>query len=468
MNALEMPERYSEEGETGTLGAALQDPVRVVRLARQLGLTTASFWKPAHKQVWQAITTLVDTKGHADTLLVTDWLREQGWLDGVGGPQALDGLVDRTPTVAHAEHYLALVRARWTAREAQAALAEALSAAGSAESGEAVATDVVARMMALLQQRRRQRTNRELMDQSITEWEAAARGEAPAIGLPLPWDAMTELTCGLPVGLTLLAGATSSGKTTAESQIATWLAMQKMPVGRITLDMTHKRLLQRDLCRTAGVSLPMLKFGHAGKSGFRMEKLHDARDVLSEIPMLICDTAVDIADICGLARSWKLEHGIRLLTVDHVQLVQASALGHAQSDRVAKVSYVSAMLKALSLELEMPVLALSQLRRRDPKVKHWEPKLDDLRDSGCLEQDANLAMFFYIDFEKRAEMEKRKPGWTKKQRPIWGEVMKNQDGETGRIPYWMYPAYFRHEEIQGEEHVGGMFALTEAVDVELP
>ena len=254
----------------------------------------------------------------------------------------------------------------------------------------------------------------------------------------LPWETLTELLCGLEPGLTLLAARPSRGKTTMEDQVALWTAAKGLKVGRITLDSTREELLQRAMCRKAGVSLPKLKWGYAGRS--QLAAVREAKDLLQDYGMMFDDTSREIRQICTRARAWKMRHGLDLLTVDYVQLIDASEMGYRASDANARVGYVSKTLKGLALELRVPVLALSQLNRAVEKEGR-EPQLSDLRDSGSLEQDAAKVLF---------TAKARKVEEFKQLRPVWVDVAKNQDGETGKLEFWLYPHYFRFERAQND------------------
>jgi replicative DNA helicase len=138
----------------------------------------------------------------------------------------------------------------------------------------------------------------------------------------------------------------------------------------------------------------------------------------------------------------KAKRGIGLMTVDYIQLVRATDMGRSEWDTVARVTHVSNRLKDLSLSLHLPILALCQLSRAVEKDGR-DPQLSDLRDSGAIEQDAQKVIFLYVNGKKREEMEKAVPTATKHKRPVVANVMKHKDGETGIVPFWLYPPYFR-------------------------
>jgi replicative DNA helicase len=278
-----------------------------------------------------------------------------------------------------------------------------------------------------------------LMADSLRRWRDAAEKKTPAIGLYTPWSPLTYLMSGFETGLTILAGRPSAGKTTLEDQCCQYLAMRGKAVARVTLDSTRQELLERSICRIAGVSLPKLKFGFGRRD--QLANAERAAVDLSAAPVHINDSERDIMGICAYARAMRRKHGIAMLTVDYIQLIEAAEMGSNEWNTVARVSYVSRKLKALSFELGIPVLVLSQLSRAVEKEDR-EPQLSDLRDSGAIEQDAAKVIFLYVDPPKRKEMEAKEPGATKHKRPVVVNVMKHKNGKTGALPFWLYPAYF--------------------------
>jgi len=439
---------HSEEAEQGALGAILLEPERLIRVAvSEMGVKPEAFYVPACRLVYEAVLEMADGRARAiDVLTVSEHLGRQGRLENVGGQQFLERLVDATPTAAHGEYYLDIVRQKAILRGGIAICREQEQAAYRAELGDAFAKASAEKFLALVGDTRQALTNAARMDAAVERWRKAKSGEK-AIGLQTPWGLLDELTCGLEVGLTLLAARPSQGKTTMEDQLCCYAAGQGIPVGRITLDSTADELLQRALCRLAGVSLPKLKFGFAGER--QLGLVEQARDTLGDYPMLISDTDRELRQICATARAWKMRHDIQLLTLDFIQLVNVAEMGRSQWDRNTRVTYVSGMLKSLSLELGIPILALSQLRRfTDGKSR--EPELEDLRDSGSLEQDAHKVLFLYRYDKKAKAMDLAHPGATKKKRPAWADVQKHKDGQTGRVALWLRPHYFRFDQAQGE------------------
>ena len=441
---------HSEEAERGALGAMLQEALRLLPVAGRLGVTPESFYVPAHRLVCEAIFGVVNEKRVADALTVEEWLRRTGDMDRIGGVRLLYRLIDETPAAAHGEYYLDIVRQKQVLRDVVQICGEAQRKCYEAERGDQLAGQTADRLAGVMEREGpREETNKEALAAVLAQYRAANAGEQTAMGLPVPWEDLHELLCGLEPGVTIVAGRASMGKTTLEDCVWMGLASQGEPVGRVTADSSRRSLLARAACRRAGVSMPKLKSGHARKS--QLQQFAEAKEVIQDYPIFINAADRDIGVICPWTRMMVKKYGIKLLTLDHVGLLTAAIMGNRQWDKVALVTYVSGELKRLAFELSLPVLLLVQLSRapaKDGKLR--APVLSDLRDSGALEQDAEKVVMVYRDEKKAREMEKERPGATKGLRPTWVDVQKHKDGETGRIPFWFRCSYFRFDQTTSE------------------
>jgi replicative DNA helicase len=445
---------FSEEAERALLGAVMLEPLRTAAVWQGMGISAEAFYVPAHRVVAGAIEVLMaDPRAVVDLVSVRETLATHGRLDGAGGLQFLTGLVDGTPTAAHAHFYAAKVRDRWMMRRAIEAARkieqEAFEWQGDAEPFVTAAPD---KFSGIVQRGRSDRTNAEVLEEQIVRWEDAKafqegdKSKAPAIGLATPWPELTGLMCGLEVGLTIVAGRPSAGKTTLEDSLATCVAATGKRVLRVSLDSSQAALLARAACRQAGVSMPKLKFGFARKS--QLSEVREAAKGIGALPMTIRTDLYDVAQIRQVAIQMARTDGLGLLTVDYVQQVQAAELGWQAGNTVAKTTHVSGRLKQLAYELGIPVVLLAQMSRAVETDGRAEPRLSDLRDSGALEQDADKVLFIYVDRKKRKEMEERELGATKHKRPIMFNLAKQKDGETGGMEMWMHAPYFRFEVAQ--------------------
>ena len=385
-----------------------------------------------------------------DLLTVSDQLKTKGELERVGGWEALNRLVDATPTSAHAGYYISIVRDKHILRGVIDGAREIEREAFSNENAGEVLAQAPGRFDHILDAVVTETSNLEVMDGLIQKWEDAASGKKTAMGILTPWDQLNKSMLGLEVGVTIVAGRPSAGKTTMEDAMAQAAAQDGIPVYRVTMDSSHESLMARAICRNSGVSLAKLKFGFAGKSKSNMLEVRAARDILGQLPLYIDTRATDIAQIRSEARRMKMKRGIGLVTVDYIQLIRAAEMGRSEWDTVARVTYVSRELKALAMDLNIPVVVLSQLSRL-VETEGREPKLSDLRDSGAIEQDANKVVFVYVDAKKRKEMDERSMGATKHKRPVWFNLMKHKDGECAAVAMWMYPPYFNFDQARCDE-----------------
>ena len=446
---------HSEDAEKGVIGSALLDYAVVVPEAiGKSGLKQDDFYVPALRTIWTAIVALHKLNRPIDLLTVTDQLLHDGMLERVGGSAMLNRIVDATPTSAHAPYYCDIVRKASSARKLIHECRETEREAYETQDADALVCAAPERFMRIIHTPNSEKTNLEVMAESRQRWLDASDGKKQAIGLETPWRAVTFMTCGFELGITIIAGRPSAGKTTFENQCADYIGGMDVPGYRVTLDSTRAELLERSMCREAEASLPKLKFGFGNKR--QHADIETASLRLAKLPLFIDDRTRDIAQIRARARAMKTKLGIKYLTVDYIQLVRAADMGRSEWDAVTRVTHVSSMLKDLSFELEIPVLVLCQLSRAVEKEGR-DPQLSDLRDSGAIEQDANKVIFLYVDLQKKNAMEKESPGATKHKRPVLCNLMKHKNGETGVIPLWLYPPYFRFQPAKFDAESGQMF-----------
>jgi len=443
---------YSEKAEQAAIGCMLMEPERVIPLAmNQMQLAADCFYVPIHEEIVAAIFEIYSDRGAVDQLILEEWFKTENKKSAVDAGLVLSSCVDEALTTAHAQHYLDIVRQTYIRRRTIEEARNTEREAHNQEDGEELIKTVPGKFLSIIRDVVHVEENIDVMTRLCDRWRIAKDGGEKAVGLPLPWPLLNELLCGLEPGLTILAARPSVGKTTIEDELSCYLASTGVPVGRVTLDSSREQLFSRSIARKARVSLPKMKFGFARES--QLQKANDAKDVLAKYPMHINDTDRDWQAIATWARMMKKRHGIKLLTLDYIQLVNTPELKQQQFNQVARVTHVSTSCKQLAAELGIPVLVLSQLSRGVEKDNR-EPRLSDLRDSGAIEQDAEKVIFAYWDVKERKDMEEMHPGATKTLRPTWLDVLKNKDGETGRLAYWMRPAYFLFEEI-ARDYQGG-------------
>lgn len=416
------------DAERAVLGAILLEPSTWPAIASQR-LTAEDFFRPAHSQVFQAIRTLAVRGQHIDTLTVVDELLRLGQLDAVGGAAAVSQLEAMLPTAAHASSYARLVREKAVLRRA-------------IETGRALAkqayrhqppVEVIHQAQAALSELAslaNAGNERPIVDRMATVAEVAnagVEGKDPPGALPTGFPAIDRYLRGgpRPGQFVLVAARPGMGKTIAGHQIAEHVADAGHTVTFISCEMSGPELLEREIARASRLTYDAWRLPQ--NSG---ALAHGAAIVAERKRLRIHDwPAIPIGELTALARREVKEHGTKLLVVDHLGLVKAS--DRYAGDRTNEVGEISSTLRALAGELQIPVLALSQLNREVEKRKVRRPMLADLRDSGTLEQDAQAILFIYRP-EYYLELD-GVPVPRELQRLAEIIIAKNRGGQTGDV-----------------------------------
>jgi replicative DNA helicase len=408
-----------------------------------------AFYTPAVRVLVETMFGMAEAGTPIDLVTVLEALTRTGTLERIGGGGVLDKACDTAVTPTSAQHYLETVRECWILREIILQAQGLALEAQSAESGTKLLAGAADRFFGIVKAMVREESNASVMEGLLAGWAESFASGVPAVQMRTPWEGLTKLMTGIEPGLTLIGGRPSAGKTTLEDCLSVHLAQQGFPVYRLTRDTTRKQLLARALSREAGVSLPKMKFGYCDKGD--QKKVAGAIEALRDLPIYIEDKLGDISQVVTWARMMTARHGPGVLTIDYVQLLTAERLKRGYDDANARMTYIANKLKDLAVEMELPIIALSQLSREVEK-ENRTPKLSDLRDSGTIEQAADKVLFVYVDVKKRDAMDDPKKGGTrgttKHKRPVWVEVMKQKDGATGGMPMWLHAPYFKFEPAQ--------------------
>jgi replicative DNA helicase len=356
------------------------------------------FYKPAYGHIYDAITSLYAQGEPVDPVTVADELSRADLLDLVGGPQVLVSLQAGTPAMDNAAHYARIV-------EEHALLRRLIGAAGEiAEMGYSVPDDVenaidwAEALMFDVAERRVKDTMapiRDLLEASLDRLEHLFdRGEA-ITGVPTGYNDLDERLSGLqPSSLVIVGARPGAGKTSFALGMVAHAALEaQKPVLFFSLEMSHLEITQRLLCSEARVEATRMRNGRLQESDW--PKINHAIARLGEAPIFIDDNPhLTVMDIRAKARRLKAREGLSLVVIDYLQLMSGR---HNAENRQVEVSEMSRGLKVLARELEVPVVALSQLSRGLETRADKRPVLADLRESGSLEQDADVVMFIYRD-----------------------------------------------------------------------
>lgn len=387
---------HSEEAERGVLGSVLLDGEKILDLCVERQLTADAFYLPAHRTVFETMLEMSREGRPIDLLTVSERLQSAGLLERVGGPTALDRIVDATPTAAHAEYYIGIVRDKYllrcviaTARDAERRCHEASDdAMGVLSTVEQAFFDITANQHGIM------RPWQDLVREMIGLLDNTHRGME---GVRTGFRDIDHYLQGLkPSNMVVLAARPSVGKTSLAMNIAENVALgvgdpenRPHPVGVFSLEMSCLDLVKRMLCCRAEVSAHAISGGFVSEINHR--KLMSAADALVNAPVFLDDTAgLDITELRARARRMKAKHAVELIVIDYLQLLRAPE--YSRHGRQVEISVVSGNIKAMAKELRVPVLVLSQLSRAPEARDDERPKLSDLRDSGSIEQDADVVM----------------------------------------------------------------------------
>lgn len=393
---------HSEEAEVSVLGSLLIDKDAVITVAPIL--EPDYFYKKEHRYIYAAILELYKERDPIDLVTVSDQLKKDKKLKAVGGSAFLTSLVESVPTSAHVENYAKIVKDNATKRKLIGSASRIVESAF--DEGKKVAEvldEAEQAVFSLSQQNLAQHFTpiKQALADSFDRLDELHKTAGGLRGIPTGFPNLDDTLAGLQKGnLVILAARPGMGKTALSLNIAQNVAVKEnLPVGFFSLEMSKEELIDRLLVSQGDIDAWRLKTGRLSEEDFT--KLSDAMGELAEAPLFIDDTpAMSILEMRTKARRLKIEHGLKLIVVDYLQLAKGD---RKWDSRVQEVSDISQGLKNLSRELKVPVLALSQLSRAIEKRGGSKPKLADLRESGALEQDADVVMFLFREDEDNLE-----------------------------------------------------------------
>lgn len=356
------------------------------------------FYSPVHQTIYSTFLDLYRQNKPIDLLTVADHLEKTGRLEEVGGQTYLLSLAESVATSASALHYAEIVRDKAVRRELIERSLHIISEAF--DSGEETETllDVAEQDIFGISESRIQprfKSSKELVDQVFAQLESRIDRDEMITGVPTGYNKFDELTAGLQrTDLIIVAGRPSMGKTAFALNIAMRAAIfNEVPTAVFSLEMSMEQLMMRMLCAWGKVDLGRMRTGFLRKDDWT--RLYQAADALQAAPIYIDDTpSLEPLELRARCRRLKSEKGLGLVIVDYLQLMHCA---QRRESREQEISYISRNLKALAKEVDVPVVALAQLNRKVEERTHKRPMLSDLRESGAIEQDADLIVFLYRD-----------------------------------------------------------------------
>jgi replicative DNA helicase len=392
---------HSLDAEISVLGALLLDKDAIVSVAEFL--SPSHFYDDRHEEIYESIIQLYEQRIPIDVLTVSEQLKKRKSLKKVGGVAYLANLVNHVPTAAHVDHYGKIVKDQATKRllmTASAKLVELSMDDGLA--AEELLDKAESEIFSLTQKQISKSFThiKSALADSFDRLDELHKQDSSLRGVPTGFADLDNLLAGFQrSNLIILAARPGVGKTSLALNIMQHLAVAaKRPVGMFSLEMSKEELVDRLLVAQADIDAWKLKTGKLAEDDFTA--LSNAMGELAESPIYIDDTpGLTILEMRTKARRLQVEHGIELLVVDYLQLAKSRNL----ENRVQEVSEISQGLKNIARELKIPVLALSQLSRAVEQRGSKRPQLSDLRDSGSIEQDADVVMFLYRDDDENPE-----------------------------------------------------------------
>jgi replicative DNA helicase len=400
----------SAEAEASLLGALLIDSEAIVKIADHV--KAADFYDKKHERIFESIVKLYERHQAVDVLTLADQLKNNGYLDSIGGPAYLTELTNFVPTAAHVEQYAEIVSQKAMRRRLIAASRE-ISGLGYDESRQLtqLIEEAETRLFNVSQQHIGQDviSLEEILAESFDRLDDLHKDKQKIRGIPSGFKDLDNMLAGFQRSdLVVLAARPSMGKTAMALNFAHNIAVDsKEPVLIFSLEMSKEQLVDRLLSIESGVDAWALRTGNLTDTDF--EKIGQAMGTLSEAPIYIDDTpGITVSDLRTKARREAHRHNLGLIIIDYLQLMSGNMKFGGDGNRVQEISDISRGLKGIARELNVPVLALSQLNRsvenRSPQI----PQLSDLRESGSIEQDADVVMFIYREEVYNQETDRKK------------------------------------------------------------
>lgn len=399
----EMPRTWpvpqSLEAEKGVLGSMLLSPREAADEAREK-LVDDSFFDPRNRDIFCGIKDILDHGVQLDLLTLRQWLHDRGLLDRVGGDGYLAELVTEVPTPAHIFSYIGLVRNKYLLRRAVQSCAEIIRAVQEDPEGPAPVLEMAQQAFFEISSdniSREARSTRELavpVMKHIEERVERRKAGDPLIGVPTGFKDFDNLTGGLNGGeMIVFAARPGVGKTSFALNIAEHAAVEaRKKVGIFSLEMTAEQLMLRLLASRARIDLGTIRRGFVNEQQFH--RLAQVTDDLMKSDIMIDDSVgITMQQLRTKARRLQRRHGLDLVIIDYLQLLQPGIVKPYES-RQTEVAEISGSIKGLAKELSVPVIVLCQLNRK-PEERGGQPRLSDLRESGAIEQDADLVGMLY-------------------------------------------------------------------------
>jgi replicative DNA helicase len=384
------------EAEQCVLGSVLLQQGALVKILELVA--PSDFYREAHKNIFSAMVSLFEKNEPQDIITVSNILKDKNKLDEIGGPAYLANLTDIVPVAANIIYYAQIIRSKAILRRLiQTSIEIAARCYEEQDDIDSLVDDAEKTIFEISRTKSNQgfQALSKIIPESFKRIERLAEKKELITGVPTGYDDLDRITCGLQSSdIIILAGRPSMGKTALAMNIVQNAAIfHKIPVAVFSLEMSKEQLGMRMLCSVSRVDSQDLRTGFIRDPDW--PKLARATGILSEAPIFIDDSpAISVLEMRAKSRRLKVEHNIGLVVVDYLQLMRGRSTAER---REQEISEISRSLKAMAKELGLPVVALSQLNRSLESRPNKRPQLSDLRESGAIEQDADVICFLYRD-----------------------------------------------------------------------
>ncbi len=384
---------HAEQAEKTVLGALMVDKEAITKIADMIHV--GDFYTAAHNTIYDVMLQLYENNDPIDVLSISNKLEEQKKIDDVGGAPYLATLVSSVTSASNITYYARIIQKKAILRKLIATAAE-INELGYKESEdiETILDEAEQKIFGISQKSLKQEFTpiKTILGDAFDRLDELHKNKGEMRGVPTGFLDLDDLLAGLQKSdLIILAARPSVGKTSLALDIARQVGtIAKIPVGIFSLEMSADQLVDRMIAAEANLDLWRLRTGNLKESDFT--EISETMGTLSEAPIFIDDTSsANIMEMRTMARRLQAEHDLGLIIIDYLQLME----GRSNENRVQEISEISRGLKMLAKELNIPILALSQLSRAVESRNDQRPKLSDLRESGSIEQDADVVMFIY-------------------------------------------------------------------------
>lgn len=379
------------EAEMATLGAML---INEAAIAEVMEIVDEDFfYKEEHKVIFSTIVSLFNSRKKVDILTVSEDLSKKKLLERIGGASYLTSLADFVPTSANVSHYARIVKEKGVLRFLISSATQIVAMAYKEDEEVSTVLDKAEKLIFEISDRRVEGGYihiKEIIKDGIELIESLYHKKSHITGIPTGFHEFDVKTAGLQKGdLVIVAGRPSMGKSALATSVAEFAAVEeKIPIAFFSVEMSKEQLMQRFLCSQAKVDMHKLRTGFLAPSEWPI--LTSAAGKLSEAPIYIDDTpAINVFELRAKARRLRAHYNIQLIVIDYLQMIRGMRKGDSRQQEISEISQA---LKALAKELNIPVLAVSQLSRAVESRTDHRPQLSDLRESGAIEQDADVVV----------------------------------------------------------------------------